>query len=840
MKNTHLWQGEWIDDKELERRLPEIGSEVSNTLTESLDTSILLNALEVLSRQIKHKQKEYLSFLECLDQTLKVSHGEIIQNLNWLAGFIERGALEKKLNKELGSSEPFNASRINYSQDFFESWAPIGLLVHASPTNVFTVGVLSMIEGLLCGNVNFLKTSGTDSLFPQLFLKVLADCDPTQILKKYIYVGRLSSKRRDLLKVLFAQADGIAAWGGEDSIEGVRSLAPGSTRIIEWGHKISFAYVAGESIDHNDVLEAIARECCLIEQQACSSPQCIYVETGDKEDLNQFGQRFAKVLEKVSASIPITEPDDRERAEITSVTELCRLESCLDNARLIESKDNTWRVLVEYKSGLRASPLFRTVWVKPLSRERIVRTLRPLRKYLQTVGLACSRSSMVDLSQSFATAGVSRIVPVGKMRGGGYMGEPHDGVYALQRYCRRLSFQTDDSMKGITNFAELKKVEAPKKKTKSAVLTKEEFQSRTVDERFAHLFFKSGGSSGEPKVSTFSYQDYHYQMHCAADGLYAAGLDPASDRCINLFPAGGLYGGFLSFFTILEFLEAVQFPMALHSDLSMVAETIINRRIDVILGLPSYIIQLFEENRDAFKRYRGIKKVFFAGEDFSEVQRKHIMSEFGVGQIKAAVYGSNDAGPLGFQCQFCDGTIYHPLERLQSLEILAFDEDRPVRGENVGRLIFTSLRRKGQSIERYEIGDVGRWIKGPCPCGRTSPRFELLGRFGDVFRVGTTPFMNYKKFVNILSEHMNYTDEVQIQVGKFKGKNGIILYLADDRDLKPDDIREVILRNYEEFSEFIREYAVVRKTFEFQVELIPHHQFKKSASSGKLLHVIYQ
>ena len=129
-------------------------------------------------------------------------------------------------------------------------------------------------------------------------------------------------------------------------------------------------------------------------------------------------------------------------------------------------------------------------------------------------------------------------------------------------------------------------------------------------------------------------------------------------------------------------------------------------------------------------------------------------------------------------CQFCDGTIYHPLERLQSLEILAFDEDRPVRGENLGRLIFTSLRRKGQSIERYEIGDVGRWIKGPCPCGRTSPRFELLGRFGDVFRVGATPFMNYKKFVNILSEHMNYTDEVQIQVGKFKGKNGMIEILS--------------------------------------------------------------
>jgi hypothetical protein len=41
-------------------------------------------------------------------------------------------------------------------------------------------------------------------------------------------------------------------------------------------------------------------------------------------------------------------------------------------------------------------------------------------------------------------------------------------------------------------------------------------------------------------------------MELAAEGLYAAGLEPKNDRVMNLFYAGSLYGGFTSFFTILE------------------------------------------------------------------------------------------------------------------------------------------------------------------------------------------------------------------------------------------------------------------------------------------------
>src|SRR4029077_15753354 len=107
---------------------------------------------------------------------------------------------------------------------------------------------------------------------------------------------------------------------------------------------------------------------------------------------------------------------------------------------------------------------------------------------------------------------------------------------------------------------------------KPEIMTKADFQAMKVDERHAQLYFKSGGSSGEPKLSVFTYDDYHEQMRAGAEGLYAAGLEPAKDRSMNLFFSGGLYGGFLRIFSVLEELRAIHFPMAAQTDLAMVAD----------------------------------------------------------------------------------------------------------------------------------------------------------------------------------------------------------------------------------------------------------------------------
>jgi phenylacetate-coenzyme A ligase PaaK-like adenylate-forming protein len=735
-----------------------------------------------------------------------------------------------KLKRELGSQTPFVSQRLDFFNSVFEAWAPLGLVVHIAPTNAFTVGVLSVVEGLLTGNLNFLKTSSKDSLFPQVFLAALANEDLSGSIGRFIIAARISSRRSDQLAQIFAQADGVAAWGGEESVAAVKALTPTGARFVDWGPKISFAYVAKSSKHSEVAAEAIAYDICIADQQACSSPQCVFLETASPDELRAFALLLAEALNRISPTVVAKQPDLQEQAEVTNVTELARLGSCLEENDVIEAKDGSWRILIEYKSGLRASPLFRTVWLKPMPRQNIVTTLRPLRQYLQTVGLCGDPREIADLSESLIAAGVLRITPAGKMHAS-YMGEPHDGRYALQAYARRVSWQLDSRFDGFASLNDLSPGQ-PQFGSCGPIMKKENFQALKVDDEFAHLFFKSGGSSGEPKISVFTYDDYHGQMFAAAEGLYAAGLRPSSDRCINLFFGGGLYGGFISFFTILEHLGAVQLPMASHLDFNFVTDMIIRHRVNTVLGMPSYIMQLFQAKAEQLRAYGGIEKVFYGGEHISEVQRRFLMEEFGIKQVTSATYGSVDAGPLGFQCQHCTGTVHHLHSRLQYLEIVALNEDTPVASGEAGRLIFTSRMRHGQDITRYEIGDLGRWLDGPCACGRPLPRFELLGRYGDIARIGTT-FVNYSKICKIIAESCGYAGEVQLVLDHSGDRERIRLRLEHIVGRSAEEVTRLIVGAYADLREVVEENLLA-----VEVEFCAATHLERTPGSGKLRHII--
>ena len=834
MKATpHLWQGEWISDAALLEKVRGLRGTIDDALRCPLEIQTVLYACNRLSDVLADRKSEiYKSLAACLKEGFQMGAAEIAKELGELSDFMSRGGLEKKMSRELGSKDPFEFFRPEYRSNVFEKWAPLGFLVHVAPTNAFAVGAYSVVEGLLSGNVNFLKTGGSDELFAQLFLKYLIDLDETKALAPKIIACRISSQSKELLQEIISHADGIAAWGNEDAIASLRALAPPHARLVDWGPKISFAYFAYNCLTDEHAIAGLAQECCRLEQQACSSPQCVYVETDDREELLKFASRLAQALTTVSPSVPRKEPGLNEQAEVTSVVELCRLESCLDLSDVIEGADGSWRILVEYASSLRASPLFRTIWLKPLSREKIVPTLRPLRSYLQTAGLVCKLEDLASLSDLLTQAGVLRITQTGAMLES-YDGEPHDGVFALQRYSKRISAQLGSDLSTICTFAELK--QSKKMPPEVPILTKEGFQSLKVDPEHADLFFKSGGSSGDPKLSVFSHEDYDLQMSAAADGLFAAGLDPSCDRSMNLFFGGGLYGGFISFFSILERLKSVQYPMSAHPDTSMVAKTIVGQKINVLLGMPSYLIQLFGQNAEYFKKHQVVEKIFYGGEHFSESQKRHLQTEFGVKLIRSASYGSVDAGPIGFQCAFSTGSVHHLYNRLHILEILDLEKDAPAPVGEPGRVVLTSLARSGQKLERYEIGDLARLVTDPCPCGRLTPQFELLGRHGDVFRIASM-FFNYAKFAYILTDVFQYSGELQILLksGDKTEKEELCVLLSPGNIPDAQTVRTALLDNYADLRECVMDDALL----DLKVSLIAPNQLQNTSGSGKLRRVV--
>ncbi len=825
--NKHFWFGEWVNDAGLDEALKGGDARMERSLCAPFPFEDLLAAAESLAARLVPGDELYERLAGLASET--TARADVEAMMVGIAGALSRDALLGRTRAELGCSRPGVLAR-RYPGPQFEAWAPLGCVVHVMPSNVFSVAALGLVESLLAGNVNIVKVSARDTAFGANFAEALCQLDPGGRLKDYVAVTHVASKDQARLQALFAHADAISAWGGEKAIAAVRQSAPEGARVISWGHKVSFGYVAAECLAAGSpewaaALKGAALDVCRLDQQACSSPQTLFVEADDA-GVVAFAGDLAKTLEEISPTIPGQSPDSSEQAELTTTMSIAHAEEALGLTQVFEDgQAGRWRVIVDRRPGLRPSPLFRTIWVKGLARADIAAVLRPMRVWLQSCGLACGASSVAEISRSLFGAGVTRVSRPGHMVDS-YVGAPHDGVYALQQLARRISLDGTETAGRVGSFAELEggaRIGAPKGSV--PILHKAEFQATSSAVERPDLTFRSGGSSGKTVYSTFSWDDYHDQMECAANGLVAAGLDPERDCVINLFAANYLYGSFISFWTILEMLRARQLPMGMIGEYGQIADAILENKANVAIGLPSHILGLFAAEG---KRLRGkIEKVYFGGERMTRSQREFLMNECGVKIVRSAAYGSNDAGPMGYQCPHCEGGVHHLMSSIQRLEIVDMEEDRPARPGESGRLLFTSSAREYPRVVRYEIGDTGRWVDRACPCGRTDPLFELQGRMGDVFKAGA-PFFNYRKFATILDDRLGYAGAVQIHLREEGPVTVLEMWISSEADVRAAE--QAIRDGYEEIS-FSEKTGLA---FRFVVRAVEPAAFVRVAASGKV------
>ncbi|PKV83021.1 acyl-CoA reductase [Streptomyces sp. TLI_146] len=838
--HDHLWQGTWIGDAEADKRLGDLSALVADELSRSLSARQVIAACDRLSTVLTTPDHPTYAALAGHLVAAGQDRASAEQSLAEIADFLRRDGLEKKVVAELGGTAPQSLARADFRTPVFESWQPVGLLTHVTASNDPIVGIFSAVEGLLAGNVNVVKVSGGDSLFTHHLLHALGALDPDGRIPDRLIVLRFPSSRTDWLRRICAPADAVAAWGGEAATAGVAAQVPAGCRLITFGHKISFAYVTSELWSDRQTLDGLADSVCRLDQQACSSPQVVYLDTADREELSAFAHRLGEALDRRGGAS--AGPAVHEQAEITTTVLVAKTEEHLGLTRVHESPTGAWRILVDHRSALRASPLYRTVWVKPLPRERIVATLRPMRRFLQTAGLAATRGDVPGLAAQLFTAGALRVTPIGSMLDS-YAGEPHDGLYPLQRYSRRVSVRLDERFTHDTCLDDLR----PPADTEPVpplwqrpdparpVLGKAEVQAlnTSVSPEKAQLHLASGGSSGTPAVSLYTYADFRTQTRRAGEGLVAAGLDVRTDRVANLLYSGDMYASFLYGHGLLEAIDAVQLPICAGSDYERDARLIVRHRANTLLAMPSYIWQLFRHAGDVLAEYGGVKKIFYGGEHFSAEQRAHLKERFGIELIRSFVYGGTDLGTMGHQCPHAEGSVHHLFSDLFTLEILEVDSDRPVAEGGIGRLVFTPHTRSAPAITRYEQGDLGRWVEGACGCGRTTPRFELLGRTGDVVRAGTY-FINYRRIARIVAEHLGYCGELQMVVETAPSRERITVRMEEHGAVDPTTVVATLLAHYPE----LHEAVTTERLLDLSVEAVGSGAFERSAASGKLRTVV--
>ena len=820
MTSQHIWQGIPINNDALQTKMNSLSEEIAQTLNERLATEDILTACDTFSQQLKNGK--YPELKDALHNDGIPNADEIIDSLS---GFLTRKSLEKKLKAEFGTITPFKIQRVDYKESHYEAWSPMGVLVHITAGNSPIVAPMAAVEGLLSGNINIIKVASNAGIFPARFLEILGK---HANIGKFIYMLSISSKQTALLQQIIDIADCVSAWGGEEAIKSIREMTPQGIPVVAWGHKISFSYITPDAICEktvNDLVHSICRN----EQQSCSSPQCVMIDTTKTEDVYRFGSMLAEGLERARSQYPAQAPDAAQAAEITAVTQLYRTDLCFENGNVIEAEDHLYRVLISEETKFLPSPLYRTIWVSPLPHSALVGALRAMRQYLQTAGLACAFEDVYKLTDLLYRAGVTRVTPVRTMSVS-YTGEPHDGLFALPRFVKRVSFRTELEMNGIVSFDELK----PYKHISLAgkpVQGKKDYPP--VPENGTRMVMKSGGTTGEPVYCSYTENDYqNYIIKSSAQGLLAAGLDVENDITADLLKAGNLYGGMNSFVSIFDELKAPHLNISGLDDYALAAKYIIQGKANVLMGAPSYIVRLLKENETLFKSYGRINKIFYAGEPMPKGQLEYIHQVFGINIIRSMIYGANETGTMGYACEYCEPGIFHLPTEIQYLEILKMETNEPVTNEETGRLIFTGYKRENGHTERYEIGDTGHWITEKCKCGRQQPRFKLTGRYGDVIRMGGT-FFNYQRINRILSDVCNYSGRLQIVINQ--NTNDTMVFCMENINISEQELIDILMNSdYDSFHK-----TIPTKLVNIKLKILNPDEFIMNDISLKLRTIIY-
>lgn len=777
----------------------------------------VINALDALGARLL-TDDEFL-----LDALIKygLTRQEALETKKGARSVLEKSALQTKCRRELGSPCG-EICRVSPREDGFEGNMPLGVLGHVTSGNDPMLPFFSAVEGLLTGNINLIKpATGADAIVSELCV-ALSEIAPR--LSDYLFVLPISSRNEDDLKRLFSLCDAVAVWGSNTATEGVKKLVAPGTRVIEWGHRISFAYVTrnGESQKR---LEEICADVCVNNQLACSAPQIVYYEAGDNEELALFARRFYLAMQKVSAAYPLPVIPSDSRAELTSMTLMEKMRELMNDGQVLEGEH--FRIFVRYNETFEASPLYRTVFIKPLPRQRLIGVLRPFRANLQTCALVCALDETVELAGKLYAAGVNRVVSAGQMADG-YPGEPHDGVYAMARYVKRVQIRSTDFPRGMMGLNELKPQGRPPFEPGTPVLKKENFKASAEPDQPGQLVLKSGGSSGKSVYAPHLYPDAENTYRMAAQSFFAAGLDPQHDRVMNLFYAGDLYGGFISIYEAIKKLETTQMPMCANMDFAHVAQEIISLRVNVLCGMSTYLIRLLSQEHDVLKAYGGIEKVFYGGEHFDNEQARQLKESLGIREIRSLTYGCNELGTIGYPCQACEGSVHHLVTDTKYMEILKLDSDEPVSSGETGRIVISS-RDENLRVDRYEIGDLGRWVEGDCPCGRKTPRFELLGRFGDIFKFATN-YINIGALKRVLSNTFDYHGPVQVLLD-YQGNSRMTLCV--DETLDAERTLQALRDNCPEIAETLRDHTGVISVQPMSIE-----SFIVSEHGGKIRPVV--
>lgn len=317
------------------------------------------------------------------------------------------------------------------------------LLVHVWAGNVPGLPLWSLVCGLLVKAPAIGKVASAEPLFASLFARLLAEVEPrlAEVLAIVWFKGGDTASER----ALFAQADTVLAYGGNDTLAALRLQLPITTRFLPHGHKLSVGLVSAAALDAQHV-QATARAAALdvvrYEQQGCYSPHTYYVARGGRVTPREFAQQLAGELAALHHRFERRTLTLEEAASVAGWRQAHEMQGFKGGVELLGDAGASWCVAYADQAGaLQPCALNRTVQVQAVdSLGDTLPLLAAQRDYLQTVGIAAAPQELHALAEHLGQAGATRLCALGQMTAP-EAGWHHDGRFSLLDLVRMVELE---------------------------------------------------------------------------------------------------------------------------------------------------------------------------------------------------------------------------------------------------------------------------------------------------------------------------------------------------------------------------------------------------------------
>jgi hypothetical protein len=338
-------------------------------------------------------------------------------------GEITTKNIEALLAQDLGSSQRLDQI-VSDRTELREERASIArgpeLLVQITGGLLPNPTLMSMMLGLLARSAQFIKCASGTAFIPRMFAHSLYAVQPK--LGSCLEIAEWKGGNEALETALFSEANCVTATGSDETLTKIRSRLPSRVRFLGYGHKLSFTYIARESLAGaglNKLLSDVTRDVVAWNQLGCLSPHVIYTETGGDTAPDSFAEMLGRQLEIAEAKEPRGPVETEVSAAITTrrmVYEARASQS--DGTRLWMSPGSTaWTVVFEEDPQFQISCLNRFVYVKPTpDLSRLLLTLAPIHRSISTVGLSAPTERLQEIAIELARWGVTRICRPGTMQ----------------------------------------------------------------------------------------------------------------------------------------------------------------------------------------------------------------------------------------------------------------------------------------------------------------------------------------------------------------------------------------------------------------------------------------